>query len=236
MLLSTQLNVCSSAASVSLSDASSASAVNSAVDDDATDKRLRKGEVVVDLVEDDHTKFVVGKILINQPPAVVWPILVNPFEFSGKICPRMKRLDVLVDQVETSVLRCTMTICFPFPTVSYTVESKYSNENVVEFKRLDGFLKDFRGCWVLRSRDNGNATEVCYSMFVDPGIPIPKWMVREGVKSELPKTLLGLRNRVDEIVNKGGVPEAHSIMASSVARAKLEEASRLPSATRKGSI
>jgi hypothetical protein len=198
-----------------------------AQDDDAdTQTRLSNGEVVTELVEDGETKFVVSKILIDQPPAAVWPVLVNPFEFAGKICPRMHQCDVLQDQPELSVLQCSIYVCFLFPTITYTVESKYEPVNVVEFKRVSGFLHDFRGSWVLRPRKDGTCTEVLYSMFVDPGVPVPKWIVREAVKTELPRTLIGLRERVDDIANNHGNLEAKTIAAARAPVLKHESDTR----------
>lgn len=215
-LLSNLGNMASAVDSAQSSDPCCAKSLLAHDDDADTQTRLNNGEVVVDLVENGETKFVVGKIMIDQPPDVVWPILVNPFEFAGKICPRMKQCDVIKDQPDISVLQCSIYVCFLFPTITYTVESKYDPVNVVEFKRTGGFLRDFRGCWILRPLKDGTRTEVLYSMFVDPGVPVPKWIVREGVKSELPHTLKGLRERVEEIANNHGIPEAKTITASSV--------------------
>lgn len=214
ILLSSYVNVAVAADSAAPDDQCCAKSLLAQDDDADTQIRLSNGEVVTELVEDADTKFVVSKILIDQPPDAVWPVLVNPFEFAGKICPRMRQCDVLQDQPELSVLQCSIAVCFLFPTITYTVESKYEPVNVVEFKRVSGYLRDFRGSWVLRPRKNGTSTEVLYSMFVDPGVPVPKWIVREAVKTELPRTLIGLRERVDEIANHHGNLEAKTIAAA----------------------
>jgi hypothetical protein len=199
-------------------DVSSASALALTVDNPDTVCRLNRGEVVVDLFEDEKIKFVVGKILIKQPPDVVWPILVNPFEFKGKLSPHMTGVDVLSDTPFSSVLRCTINVCFLFPNISYTVESKYDPLCSVEFHRIEGFLRDFRGCWLLRSCNNGTNTEVFYSMFVDPGMPVPRWLVREGVKSELPHMLKALRNRIDDVAAARAMPVLECLTAGGAQR------------------
>ena len=48
----------------------------------------RKGQVVIELLEAEKTKFVVGKIIIKAPPRSVLPVLVNPYEFENKLSPR----------------------------------------------------------------------------------------------------------------------------------------------------
>ena len=187
--------------------------------------------MLVQLLEQKQTKFVVGRILINQPPAVVWTVLANPFEFQGKICPRMRSLEVIEDRPQSSVMKCTLNVCFFLPTITYVVESKYEPGEQVQFSRVGGTLKDFRGSWLLRPRDQGLSTEVLYCMFVDPGIAIPRWLIREGVKAELPRTLTALRKRVNEVC-EGSVPlEARSIQAANAVRI----VPAMPLASRKGS-
>jgi hypothetical protein len=173
------------------------------------DQQLSRGEVVVDLVEEKKVKFVVARIKIDQPPALVWPVLVNPYEFKGRICPRMKSLDVLLDRIDISILKCSINVCILIPSITYVVESKYRACEEVEFKRIGGNLKEFSGSWLLRPLNSGKSTEVLYAMYVDPGIPVPRWIVREGVKAELPRTLIALRQRVDDVYKSGAkrVPE-----------------------------
>ncbi|HEY9713176.1 MAG TPA: SRPBCC family protein [Chroococcales cyanobacterium] len=184
-----------------------------------TQARLARGEVVVELTERDHIKYVVSRIWIDQPPEAVWPVLANPFEFQGSICPRMKTVEVLTDKAETSVLQCSFNVCFLFPTITYAVQSDYCAPLEVQFHRVGGMLKDFRGYWLLRPVKDGakQKTEVFYSMYVDPGIPAPKWLVREAVKSELPRTLCGLKERVRQIYEGERSPIKRSILAAGTA-------------------
>ena len=125
----------------------------------------------------------------------------------------MTHVDVILDQPEKSVMNCTLNLCFPFPRVNYTVESNYDAVNSVEFHCVSGFLRDFRGCWVLRPCAEGKNTELCYAMYAYRGIPIPKWMVREGVKSELPQMLTAIRRRVEAVASAKETPETKTISA-----------------------
>lgn len=164
-------------------------------------QRLECGEVLVGLTNVGETRFVTGRVLINQPPERVWQVMVNPFEFKGKVCPRMKQIDVLVDKADRSVLKMTMDT-FPIPDICYTVQSDYSKTKDgarIDFHRISGSLKDFKGHWEINSSHGGTKTDVSYSMYLDPGFFVPQWIVRKGVSGELPKTLIGMRNRVDQI-------------------------------------
>lgn len=176
-------------------------------------KRLEHGDIVVDLKDVGATKYVEGKILINQPPDKVWPILVNPFEFQGKISPRMKTVEVMSDQTNRSVLKVTLDVVV-IPHFTYTVESSYRNGESVEFHRIGGTLKDFKGSWVMSPADGGTKTELIYCMYIDPGFPVPQWIIREAVKCELPKTLTALRERVQTVSDHPSYKEKRTILAA----------------------
>jgi hypothetical protein len=182
-------------------------------------EQLEKGQVVVGLKDVGSTKYVVGKILINEPPEKVWPIMVNPFEFQGKISPRTKKVEVFTDEANLSVMKMTMdTSPVPFlPQMSYTVESRYEQNDKggrIEFRRIAGVVKDFRGCWDMAPFDGGTKTELTYSMYIDPGFFLPQWIVREGVKGELPRTLTALRKRIDDVYEGADRPERQTIVAA----------------------
>jgi len=183
---------------------------------DVVQQRLDKGEVVVDLENIGKTRFVTGRVLIEHPPDKVWPIMVNPFEFQQKISPRMKTVDVSVDKLHKSIMKVTMDT-FPIPDVTYEVESNYTrteNGARIDFHRIGGTLKDFKGHWVMNPAHHGKATELIYSMYLDPGFYVPQWIVRFGVKQELPRTLVALRDRVDEVYQKSAALDKKTILAA----------------------
>ena len=179
-----------------------------------TATKLAKGEVVVEMHEQGGIKYVSGKILIKEPAARVWPILTNPFEYQGKICPHMKNLRVMTDTQQMSRLHVDVDCGVLMPLLSYVVESHYIPDSRIDFRRIDGNIKDFRGYWLLEPMADQKQCQVTYSMYIEPGFPVPQWIVREGVKMELPRTLLGLRKRVNAICESNAVPEARSIQAS----------------------
>jgi hypothetical protein len=177
--------------------------------------RLSAGEIIVESREIESIRYVSASVLIDESPQTVWKTLANPFEFEGKICHRMKRLEVLTDEPTLSVLDCTIGVFFPIPDFQYVVESKYTPCSRVEFHRVRGCFKDFRGLWQLEPVDG--KTLVTYSMYLDPGMPVPEWLVREGVKHELPSVLDGLRQRVDFLKHNAADAEKRTLMAATSA-------------------
>jgi Polyketide cyclase / dehydrase and lipid transport len=96
------------------------------------------------------------------------------------------------------------------------VESLYKPGEKIEFHRADGeaqSLKDFNGSWEIRSLDNGTKSALTYSMYMDPGFFVPQWLIREGVKGELPRTLSAIKKRVDAVSAKREKLEPQTIAA-----------------------
>ncbi len=159
-------------------------------------------DVTVSLVEYGSKKFVTGSIVINEPPKLIWPIVVNPFEYKDQINEHLKNVEVELDCNSMSRLKCMLEYCFILPKIYYVVESKYTPLKSVAFKSLSGTIKDFEGFWHIEPVNNGKFSLVTFSMYLEPGIPVPPWIVRQGVKMELPKTLYSLRTRIYKIYNE----------------------------------
>jgi len=189
------------------------STVNQADSQADIQARLERGEVVVGSQDVSKTKYITARILINEPPDKVWPIMVNPFEFENKISPRMKAVEVMSDQTNRSVLKVTLDVVL-IPHFTYVVESLYKGGESIDFHRVGGMLKDFRGSWVMTPVEGGNKTELTYGMYIDPGFFVPQWIIREGVKNELPKTLIALRQRVHAVCQHPAVKERRTILAA----------------------
>ncbi|MBX9694833.1 MAG: SRPBCC family protein [Cyanobacteria bacterium] len=191
-------------------------------------QRLKAGEVVVEMLDRCKTKVVSARILIAAPADRVWAILANPFEFEKRISPRMQRVSVLHDSVDRSTLKCKFDVLFPLPPIGFVIESVYEPGRHVTFQRRAGVFKDFRGCWCLAPHDNGTTTEVIYSMYVDPGVPVPQWIVRKGVTCELPVTLTRLRDRIAQVDTAGGEQVKKSIHAAKALEQRCQVVNAVP--------
>jgi carbon monoxide dehydrogenase subunit G len=176
--------------------------------------RLVNGEIIVGMKNDGDTRLVTGTCVINESPDRVWPVIANPFEFKGTIEPRMKDVQVVVDKSDVSVLKVTLDMTCLYPNFNYTVESRYENGQRIFFHRVGGSLKDFKGSWEMSPFDGGKKTKLTYSMYIDPGFFVPQWIMREGVKGELPRTLKGLRSRVEAICHENRALQTHTLAAA----------------------
>ncbi len=187
----------------------------------AKDKlNLEKGQVVVGFTQKGSSKYVLGRIVLDASPAQIWSVLANPYEFQNGIYSRMKDVQMLVDEPRHSIMRCKIAIGIIVPDIDAVVETDYQPMERISFRRKEGSLKALDGGWKLTPRDNGK-TEVSYWMSIDPGVPVPGWLVNEGVKSDLPKTLVALRKRLNILRTAQGTLLTKTILAANVERLNL---------------
>lgn len=187
----------------------------------AKDKlNLEKGQVVVGFTQIGSSKYVLGRIVLDASPEQIWSVLANPYEFQNGIYSRMKDVQMLVDEPRHSIMRCKIAIGVIVPDIDAVVETDYQPMERISFRRKEGSLKALDGGWKLTPKDNGK-TEVSYWMSIDPGVPVPGWLVNEGVKSDLPKTLVALRKRLNTLRTAQGTLLTKTILAANVERLNL---------------
>ncbi len=171
--------------------------------------RLYAGEVLLDgSIDHRRCGVVEGKILINSCPERVWSIVTNPFEFANKIQKHLRHVRFVHQTLRSSVQECELEVAAFFPRVTYRVESSYEPVKRIDFHRVGGMIKNFHGYWLLEPRDNGTKTLVTYAMFIDPGFFVPQWVMRQGLRRELPQTLTGIRKRAIELESESATAMA----------------------------
>src|SRR4029453_2271072 len=164
------------------------------------ERQLSGGEVLLDGSFDHRRSGIVeGKILINSCPDRVWSIVINPLEFANKIQKHLGQVRFIQQSLRSFVQECEIEVAAFFPRITYRVESSYDPVKRIDFRRVGGMIKNFHGYWLLEPRDSGKKTLVTYAMFIDPGFFVPQWIMRQGLRRELPQTLTGIRNRAHEL-------------------------------------
>jgi len=177
-------------------------------------ERLKKGDIVIEVKESGTEKIVSGRILLDDSAEKIWPILANPYEFANGLYPRMRKIEILKNEKEHSRMSCTIDLGMVLPKIVATVDTDYVPARRIDFHKVGGSLKSLSGGWTLTPQADGK-TEVAYWMNIDPGIPVPAWVVREGIKMELPNTLKAVRKRLNELHNNAKPAPGH-ILASEI--------------------
>ncbi|WP_236627811.1 SRPBCC family protein [Caulobacter sp. B11] len=71
--------------------------------------------------------------------------------------------------------------------------SDYEPFSRIRFRLVEGDLKVEQGEWRLQALKGGTATRVFYENRLGVDLPIPKALIREGMRKDIPKVLANLR-------------------------------------------
>lgn len=94
-------------------------------------------------------------------------------------------------------LSSTMTADVKIKTLSYTLSYEYEYPNVVSWVSEPGSdVKHIEGSYRFEPLDSG-ATSVTYELTIDPGFPVPGFMLRNAQKAIISAALDGLRAQVE---------------------------------------
>jgi hypothetical protein len=78
-------------------------------------------------------------------------------------------------------------------TVRSVFRSDYAAYESIRFSKVGGDLKSLRGAWRLETVDGDRRTRLHYEAVVDPGVPVPGFIVRSAIEADARKTLSALR-------------------------------------------
>jgi ribosome-associated toxin RatA of RatAB toxin-antitoxin module len=160
--------------------------------------RLYNGEVIIRSDESGHERRVWATILIDSPPWQIWNVLTD-CNHTPEFIPNLKSCRVLQRGKDTQITEQQVKFSWFLPMITYTYQSNYQKFKRIDFKKVSGDLKALEGSWVLEEIGDRQRTILTYSVFLDPGFFIPKWLVRRILRKDLPKVLLALRNRVSDL-------------------------------------
>lgn len=162
---------------------------------------LSKGQVTVsqNLAPANVMPSVEAKILIAKPPEKVWKVVADPEKLMREE-RKVKKVKILSrtpnkQNVEFSVLMTRL-----LPPFNYVLLQELSPPNLLTFKRVSGSFKDIQGSWKLAPVDNGSKTILTYTLKIDPGpfLPIPRGMLLNAVKSDLPSMMKNAKLAIDK--------------------------------------
>ena len=163
-------------------------------------KRLAAGEIVVraDVESGAQRGRVAAAIRIKAPPEAIWKVLAD-CEHAPEFVPGLKRCRVLEHSADGShaVIEHEVKYSWLMPTIRSVLRADYQQPVRVDFRRVDGDMKDEEGSWRLERQADGQSTIVEYRLYVDPGFWIPQTLVRHSLRVELPAALQALRVRVE---------------------------------------
>ncbi len=159
---------------------------------------LSKGQVIVkqNPVPANAAPSVEARILIPRPPEKVWPVVADPEKLMREE-EKVKKVKVLSRSGNTQQVAFSVMMTRLLPTFDYVLQQNLSPPNLLSFKRISGSFKDIQGAWRLFPVENGTKTILSYTLKLDPGPLIPKRMLLNAVKSDLPSMMKNAKAAIE---------------------------------------
>ncbi len=162
--------------------------------DEAQLSRLKKGEILLQVrrSERESKGWVEAVVFIDVPAETIWRVMTD-CEGAPGFVPGLKACQVLDSGKNWEIIRHDVKWMWFLPKVYYVFRADYQINRQIDFWKIRGDLRDMRGTWRLYPVNHGRQTVVQYGVYLDPGFFVPKWIVRQALKKQLPKVLAALR-------------------------------------------
>jgi Polyketide cyclase / dehydrase and lipid transport len=156
-------------------------------------------EIIVNAERGDRPLTVVVRIAaeVDAPPTAIWRIL-TACEIAPEYVPNVvscKKIEQL-DGGRADLFVQTIKPIFFLPTFEHVFRLDYTPYSRIDVHRVSGPIEHMEGSWWLLPQDNGRILLV-YQVAVDPGLPIPRFLVRATMKRDLPKIMMAVRERAE---------------------------------------
>lgn len=156
-------------------------------------------EIIVNAERGDRPLTVLVRIAaeVNAPPAAIWKIL-TACEIAPEYVPNVvdcKKVEEL-DGGRADLFVQTIRPIFFLPTFEHVFRLDYTPYSRIDVHRVSGPIAHMEGSWWLLPQENGRILLV-YEVAVDPGLPIPRFLVRATMKRDLPKIITAVRERAE---------------------------------------
>ena len=134
---------------------------------------------------------------VDAPAKAIWDVL-KACEIAPEYVPNVqscKKLEEL-DAGRAELFVQTIKPVFFLPTFEHVFRLDYTPYTRIDVNRVSGPIAHMHGSWWLLPQDNGRILLV-YELSLDPGMPIPRFLVRATLKRDLPKVLAAVRERAE---------------------------------------
>jgi ribosome-associated toxin RatA of RatAB toxin-antitoxin module len=112
--------------------------------------------------------------------------------------PDVKRVEVLGHDDEGRPTASEMTVDVTIKEVTYTLDYEYDGvERMSWTSRPGGDVKSIEGSYLFEINDAGGTT-VTYDLAIDPGFPVPGFLLKRAAKHITSAALDGLKARAEE--------------------------------------
>lgn len=154
-------------------------------------ERLQAGEIIaLDMKSNKAGGSARMQIFVRAPARAIWDVIVS-CEKAFVFVDGLQLCEVLEDTGDRAVVHQVVKKGFPVPTQDFVFESLRNHYSGIEFNLLEGNLKAMEGTW--RFDESPAGTLVDYAVWIQPGVPAPRFIVRRNVQKGMPDLLACVR-------------------------------------------
>lgn len=156
-------------------------------------------QILVNADRSDTPLTVLVKLAaeVDAPAVAIWNVL-RACDVAPEYVPNVvscKKLEEL-DGGRADLFVQTIKPIFFMPTFEHVFRLDYTPYTRIDVHRVSGPIAKLDGSWWLLPQDNGRILLV-YELALDPGMPIPRFLVRATLKRDLPKVVQAIRERAE---------------------------------------
>lgn len=134
-------------------------------------------------------------LLVDVPIAKITQVVGACADYVGVI-PRVQKVTLHKKGIPNHVCELFLDMPFPFADVRSTIAytgTVTANEVVMRYSQIRGDYRLHNGLWRLRAQ--GKKTHIHYSLHIDLGKPLPKWVINIFTKDALRQTVSEVTRR-----------------------------------------
>ena len=164
-------------------------------------ERLAAGEVLTQATRSDEAGGAARmQILVHAPARAVWDVIIS-CELAFTFVDGLQACEVLEQTGDRALVHQVVKQGWLIPTYDFVFESLRQPYRSIEFRLVEGNLKLMQGRWAFDEGAGG--TLVDYEVLVQPGVPVPRFLVRRKINSGMPDLLSCIRG----LAGGSGSPE-----------------------------
>ena len=158
--------------------------------------QVTSGAIVAegDVAPDRPAADIRAAIKIAAPPEQVFRTLTD-CPRALRFVPHLKRCVVLETAPDGSWQNVEQQVDYSWlvPRAHYVFHAEYEKFTRIRFSNLRGDFRENRGVWAFAPLDDGRSTLVTYEARIAPAFYVPRWVMRNMLKRDLPDLMRGLR-------------------------------------------
>jgi uncharacterized protein YndB with AHSA1/START domain len=163
-------------------------------------EQVKAGAIIAegDVAPNRAAADVRAAIKIGAPPEQVFRTLTDCAR-ALRFVPHLKRCAVLETAPDGSWQNVEQQVDYSWlaPRANYVFHAEYERFTRIRFSNLRGDFRENRGVWTFAPLDDGRSTLVTYEARVAPAFYVPRWVLRNMLKRDLPELMHGLRTHAE---------------------------------------